>query len=253
MRLDVPGATLHYETRGSGPALLMIPGGPTDAHAFDGLAPLLTGTVITYDPRGLGRSTSEPGAITVHQQAEDALAVLDAVTREPADVFAHSGGAITALALVAKHPERLRTAVLLEPPLVELLPEADRMREETAEVVAAYEEGGIAAAGAVFAKQSGFDGPEGPPDPGFMANLDVFFGQMYAPIGEFHADLDAVLAATTRIEVGVGTTSKGEVAHRASVALAAALGRAPVEFPGDHAGFGTDPRASADVLRRLLS
>jgi pimeloyl-ACP methyl ester carboxylesterase len=253
MRLDVPGAALHYETRGSGPALLLIPGGPTDAHAFDGLAPLLTGTVITYDPRGLGRSTCEPGPITVHQQAEDALAVLDAVTRAPADVFAHSGGALTALALVAKHPERLRTAVLLEPPLVGLLPEAGRMREETAEVLAAYQEGGVAAAGAVFARQSGFDGPEGPPDPGFLANLDVFFGRMYAPIGDFHPDLAAVRAAATRIEVGVGTTSKGDVAHRASVALAEQLGQEPVEFPGDHAGFGTDPQGTADVLRRLLS
>jgi pimeloyl-ACP methyl ester carboxylesterase len=253
MRLDVPGATLHYETRGSGPALLLVPGGPTDAHAFDGLAPLLAGTVITYDPRGLGRSTCEPGPITVHQQTEDALAVLDAVTGAPADVFAHSGGALTALGLVAKYPERLRTAVLLEPPLVGLLPEAGRMREETAEVLAAYQEGGIAAAGAVFARQSGLDGPEGPPDPGFMANLDVFFGRMYGPIGEFHADLDAVRAASTRVVVGVGATSKGEVAYRASVALAEKLGQEPVEFPGDHAGFGTDPHGTANVLRRLLS
>lgn len=253
MRLDVPGAALRFETSGDGPALLMIPGGPTDAHAFDGLAPLLAGTVITYDPRGLGRSTCESGDITVAQQAQDALAVLDAVTREPADVFAHSGGALTALALIAKHPGRLRTAILLEPPLVELLPEADRMREETVEVLTAYREGGIAAAGAVFAKQSGFDGPEGPPDPGFLANLEVFFGQMYGPIGDFHADLDAVRAAATRVEVGVGTTSKGDVAYRAAVALAAELGKEPVEFPGDHAGFGTDPQGSADVLRRLLS
>ncbi len=251
MRLDVPGATLHYEVDGSGPALLLIPGGPADGRAFAGLAPLLPGTVITYDPRGLGRSTCEPGDITVERQAEDVLALLDEVGSDPADVFAHSGGAITALALVAKHPTRLRTAVLLEPPLVELLPEAGLMREETAEVLDAYRKDGIQGAGAVFAKQSGIEGP--PPDAAMMANLDVFFGQMYGPLGEFHADLDAVRAAATRVEIGVGTTSKGEVAHRAAVAVAGKLGREPVEFPGDHAGFGADPHGTADVLRRLLS
>jgi len=252
MRLDAPGATLHYETAGSGPALLMIPGGPTDRRAFAGLAPLLTGTrtVVTYDPRGLGRSTCEPGDITVDTQAEDALALLDTVGA-PADVFAHSGGALTCLALVAKHPERVRTAVLLEPPLVELLPEAGRMRAEAAEVLDAYRQGGIEQAGAVFAKQTEMDGP--PPDPGVMANLDVFFGQMYGPLGDFHADLDSVRAAATRVEVGVGTTSRGEIAYRAAVAVAGRLGQEPVEFPGDHAGFGADPRASADVLLRLLS
>lgn len=245
MRLDVPGATLHYDLRGSGPALLLIPGGPTDGRAFAALAPLLDRTVITYDPRGLGRSTCEPGDITVERQAEDALAVLG--DREPADVFAHSGGALTALALVAKHPDRLRTAVLLEPPLVELLPE-DHQADE---VLDAYRKGGVEGAGAVFARASGLDGP--PPDAAMMANLDVFFGRMYGPLGDFHADLDAVRAAATRVEIGVGTTSTGEVAHRAALALAERLGRHPVEFPGDHAGFGTDPQGTANVLRHLLN
>lgn len=251
MRLDVPGATLYYDISGSGPVLLLIPGGPTDGRAFAALAPLLAGTVVTYDPRGLGRSTCETGDITVAQQAEDALSILDAVGTEPADVFAHSGGALTALALVARHPGRLRTAVLLEPPLVELLPEAARLRAESAEVLDAYRDGGLERAGAVFAEQTGMTGP--PPDPGMMANLDVFFGQMYGPLGDFHADLETVRTAATRVEVGVGTTSIGEVAHRAAVELAIRLDRKPVEFPGDHAGFGADPRASAAVLRRLLS
>jgi pimeloyl-ACP methyl ester carboxylesterase len=246
MRLDVPGAALHYDIRGSGPALLLIPGGPSDGRAFAGLAPLLDGTVITYDPRGLGRSTCEPGDITVTQQAEDALALLG--DRQPADAFAHSGGALTALALVAKHPGRLRTAVLLEPPLVE------QQAHQTREVLDAYRKDGVQGAGAVFARQSGLDGLDGPPpDAAMMANLDVFFGQMYGPLGDFRADLDAVRAAATRVEIGVGTTSKGEVAHRAAVALAERLGRRPVEFPGGHAGFGTDPQGTADVLRRLLS
>src|ERR1039457_3150973 len=58
--LDVPGARLYYERRGSGPLLLMI-GSPTDSTAFARLATALAGdyTVVTYDPRGLGNSSRE--------------------------------------------------------------------------------------------------------------------------------------------------------------------------------------------------
>ena len=51
--LKVPGATLYYEVIGSGPVLLCIPGGPTDAGLFADLASRLAGryTVVSYDPR----------------------------------------------------------------------------------------------------------------------------------------------------------------------------------------------------------
>jgi len=56
--LKVPGARLYYEVQGSGPVLLMIPGGPTDAGVFAGLAGFLADryTVVPYDPRGNSRS-----------------------------------------------------------------------------------------------------------------------------------------------------------------------------------------------------
>jgi pimeloyl-ACP methyl ester carboxylesterase len=56
--LQLSGTTLYYETRGSGPVLLLIAGGGTDAGIFEGLASFLAHdyTVITYDPRGNSRS-----------------------------------------------------------------------------------------------------------------------------------------------------------------------------------------------------
>jgi pimeloyl-ACP methyl ester carboxylesterase len=56
--LDVPGTRLHYETYGSGPLLLMVPGANGSADAFKAVAEHLAEqhTVVTYDRRGFSRS-----------------------------------------------------------------------------------------------------------------------------------------------------------------------------------------------------
>jgi pimeloyl-ACP methyl ester carboxylesterase len=86
---DVPGARLYYETRGSGPVLLLLPGGTADARIFAGIAPLLSDryTVVTYDPRGLSRSTLDvlpEDARIVEIFADDAQRLLGALGGEPA-------------------------------------------------------------------------------------------------------------------------------------------------------------------------
>lgn len=251
---------LHTEVTGSGPTLLLIPGGPLDGTVFAGLAARLADefTVVTYDPRGLSRSATEDrDQITVDGQAADALAILDAVGGGPADVFGHSGGALTTLRLIERHPDRVRTAVLMEPPLVRLLPDAAHIMAEDRKVAEAYAQGGAWAAIGVFMAQAGLDGDAGGEAPSqealaaLEANFDVFFGRMYRSIGEYEPDFAALRA--TRIEVGVGTTTVGDQANRAAVAFAERLGQQVVEFPGDHNGFEADPEGSAAVLRKLLS
>src|SRR5437870_13686929 len=92
-RLAVPGASLYYEVRGSGPVLLMMPGGPADAGAFRRIAEPLASdyTVVTYDPRGLSHSPLD-GPIQderiVQTAADDVHRLLAAITKEPAFVFA---------------------------------------------------------------------------------------------------------------------------------------------------------------------
>jgi pimeloyl-ACP methyl ester carboxylesterase len=93
--LKVPGAHLYYEVRGSGPVLLLMPGGPADATGFRRIADELAAhhTVVTYDPRGLSRSQLE-GPLDeerlIEVFADDVHRLLAAVTREKADVIPNS-------------------------------------------------------------------------------------------------------------------------------------------------------------------
>jgi Alpha/beta hydrolase family len=107
--LEVPGGTVYYEVRGSGPLLLVI-GQPMTSGPFAPLADLLAEdhTVVTYDPHGLGESTVEDPAlaITPEIEADDLAHIVDAVGGGPADVFGSSGGAVAGLALAAGHSKR---------------------------------------------------------------------------------------------------------------------------------------------------
>ncbi|MEU4332072.1 alpha/beta fold hydrolase [Nonomuraea dietziae] len=261
--LEVPGARLYYEVRGSGPVLLLIPGGPTDAGVFAGLAAALADrhTVVAYDPRGNSRSTlSElPGDDLLDLHADDAAALLALFGDEPADVMGSSGGALMGLTLAARHPKRVRTLVAHEPPVVELLPEAARQREISAEIYDTYVRHGVGPAMRRFTEVSGLGGtaeamPAPPPEAQevMARNLDFFLAHTWRAFDGFTPDFDALRSGGARVVVGVGEGSEGQLAHRAALALAARLGAPPVVFPGDHGGFGARPEEFADLLHQVL-
>ncbi len=139
--LDVPGGRIYYEVRGSGPLLLVI-GQPMTSAPFAPLADVLAEerTVVTYDPHGLGLSTTDDLSkdVTPQVQADDLARLVDALGGEAADVFGSSGGAVTALALADRHPGRVRTVIAHEPPLIELLPDADHVRAVVDGIETAY-------------------------------------------------------------------------------------------------------------------
>ena len=129
--LDAPGAVLHYDMRSndasSEPVLLLI-GSPMGAAGFVTLAGHFTDrTVVTYDPRGAGRSKRTDGASrsTTEEHADDLHRLIGALDAGPVDIFASSGGAVNALALVARHPEQVRTLVAHEPPAAQELPDRE--------------------------------------------------------------------------------------------------------------------------------
>jgi pimeloyl-ACP methyl ester carboxylesterase len=278
-RLDVAGAALHYEVRGSGPLLLVV-GQPMTADAFAPLADVLAAdhTVLTYDPRGLGASTvQDPAlAVTPEVEADDLALVLDALGAWPADVFGSSGGAVTALALAVRHPERVRTVVAHEPPVTELLPDATNIRTAVDAVEQAYRSGGPGAGWSAFVSlvmhqgpvtEAGIapvswppPGPETPatddvpppPSPEQLAHDELFFLRMLKPFTRYRPEVDTLRSGQPRVVVGVGATSQRELAVRSAAALAERLGSAPVAFPGEHGGFLGDPAGFAEVLRRVL-
>src|SRR3954454_3560521 len=157
--VTVPGARLYYEVRGAGPLVLVI-GSPMASADFASLADALAGdhTVVTYDPRGHANSTIDnpEEESTPESRADDIAAILDDLGAESADMLGSSGGAVTGLALVARHPGRVRTLVAHEPPLLELLPDAEEQRLATADIVATFRAEALHAAWRKFMVNAGF-------------------------------------------------------------------------------------------------
>jgi pimeloyl-ACP methyl ester carboxylesterase len=233
-------------------------------------------TVITYDPRGLGRSTRHDGRVenTPTVQAEDVHAVIQALGAGPVDMFASSGGAITALALVAAHPDDLATLVAHEPPLIEVLPDAAAAHRAQAGTRDAYEARGFGAGMAAFIAMTSWRGiftddyfALPPADPAMFGmpsgddgtRGDPLLSDRSWAITNYRPDVDALAAAPTRIVIGVGEESDGVFTGRTSAATADLLGQQPTVFPSHHGGFvGGDtpyagkPEEFARTLRAVL-
>lgn len=263
--LDAPGARLYYEVRGAGPLVALV-GAPMDATSFAALADLLAAdhTVLRTDPRGINRSrAAEPHLDSTPQlRAADLARLLVHLDAGPAAVFGSSGGAVTALALALAqyHAELVHTVVAHEPPLDELLEDRDRLREQTEDIIATHLAGDVTGAWAKFLAQADIALPEGvfevvfggDRDPQQAADEHFFFAHELRSTTRWEPDITALLAGPTRLVVGIGEESAGQGCDRTSRALAAALGVAPVIFPGDHTGFLDDPAAFADRLRAVL-
>jgi pimeloyl-ACP methyl ester carboxylesterase len=268
--LKVPGATLYYEVRGSGPVLLCITGGPTDAGMFTDLAGRLAEryTVVTYDQRGHSRSTldGEPEDIPVALHADDAAAVLGAVGTEPAYVYGNSGGGTIGLELVVRRSGLVRTLVAHETFLMELLPDAARWRSEFDDIAELYRAEGVMAAMGRFGAIVEDGGPryseemqQTPPTPeaqemmGRMAgNFDLFIAHELQLNGGYVPDLDALRHAPTRIVSAAGENSGEQAARRSAIALAERLGIPVTHLPGAHGGWGSDPQEFADRLHQVF-
>lgn len=279
--LEASGATLAYDVRGDGsgdtPVLFLI-GSPMGAAGFGTLAGHFTDRrVMTYDPRGVERSekTDSASPSTPDEHADDLHRLIQALDAGPVDLFASSGGAVNALALVARHPDDVRTLVAHEPPLASLLPDREAALAACRAIHDTYQRSGWGAGMAHFIAVVSHKGPmtdeiagQPGPDPAMFgmpidddgSRTDPMLGQNMITCTHYEPDFDALRATSTRIVVAAGAGSEGEMANRGAFAAAERLGADPVIFPSDHAGFlggeygqTGDPDAFAAKLRQVLT
>ncbi|HET9973775.1 MAG TPA: alpha/beta hydrolase, partial [Streptosporangiaceae bacterium] len=261
--------------------ILLIIGSPMCADGFVTLAGHFTDrTVVTYDPRGAGRSPRTDGALvtSVDEHADDLHRLISALEDQgsgPVDIFASSGGAVNALALVARHPEQVRTLVAHEPPAFAELPDREAALAVCDDIHATYERSGFGPAMAKFIAVISLEGPipadyadQPAPDPAAFglpagddgSRNDPLLGLNMPSCPAYEHDFDALRAVPTRVVIGVGEESAQMAAGRAGTAVAARLGTPPVTFPGGHGGFlGGEygdpgkPDEFAATLRTVLS
>jgi pimeloyl-ACP methyl ester carboxylesterase len=255
--LAADGATLTYDVRpgdGTGPALVLI-GSPMGAGGFATLASHFADrTVVTYDPRGVERSVKDDPTTesTPQQHAEDIHRIITEIGGGPVDLFASSGGAVNALALVAAHPDDVRTLIAHEPPLAGLVPDRDGALKACVVIRDAYAESGFGAGMARFISVVSHAGPFTPdffeqpaPDPAMFGmpaeddgnRTDPLLHQNIITCTHYEPAFDRLAAAPTRIVIGVGEESGETLAARAARATAARLGIEATIFPSDHGGF----------------
>ena len=280
--LTTGDAAIAYDVYGplppaGGHPLLLMVGQPMTASGFATLASYLPDrTVVAYDPRGLGRSTRADGRVdnSPTVQAGDVHALIEALGAGPVQMFASSGGAVTALALVAAHPGDVTTLVAHEPPLVTVLPDAEQAQRAQAAVRDAYEANGEGAGMAAFIAMTSWPGEfteayfaQPPADPAAFGMPVHDDGSRDSPllsdrswaITRYRPDVDALVAGPTRIVIAVAEESGDGFTGRTSRAIAELLGQEATVFPSHHGGFlGPEsgypgkPEAFAQALRDVL-
>jgi pimeloyl-ACP methyl ester carboxylesterase len=284
--LSLPDVDLVYDVRGPVPTddgrpLLFMIGQPMCADGFADLAAQFPDrTVVTYDPRGLGRS-SERRDGRDDQRPEIQAADLHALKEHlagsgPVDVFGSSGGAVAGLTWASLFPDDIATLVAHEPPSTWLLPDAEAADRAFRAVRDTYQAGGQGRGMAQFIGVTSWRGEftdeyfaQPPADPAMFGmpteddgrRDDPLLSERSATVTTYRYDLDALRLGGTRVVVGVAEESGDTFTGRTTRALAERLGEDAVVFPSHHGGFvgggPENPYAGKPVefgvtLRRVL-
>lgn len=261
LTLDVPSGVLTYDVREAAAPTDEVPlvliGLPMGAEGFNTLASHFTDrTVVTYDPRGVERSTRDlsteaelPGIAT---HADDVHRVIAAVGGGPVDLFASSGGAVVALELAASHPADVRTVVAHEPPLPSVLPDRDAMVAAMTDMHDTYQAKGFGAAMAKFIAMVMYQGEvtadhltRPAPDPAMFglpteddgARDDLMLGVNMIVLPPYEPRYESLVADGPRLVIGVGEDTGDAMTGRSARGVAERLGSEAVVFPGGHGGF----------------
>jgi pimeloyl-ACP methyl ester carboxylesterase len=201
-------------------------------------------------------------------------AVIETLGAGPVEMFASSGGAVTALAVVAAYPDDLVTLVAHEPPLISVLPDAAAAERARAAVRDAYEARGSSAGMAAFIAMTSWrreftyeyfaqPAPDpvafGMPTEDDGSRDDPLLSDRSWAVSSYHPHVEALAAAPTRVVIAVGEESQSTFTGRTSAATADLLGQLAIVFPSHHGGFlggesgyAGQPEAFARKLREVL-
>jgi len=257
--LRVPGARLYYETHGTGPCMVMIPGAGGTAGVFGMVAEQLAThfTVVLYDRRGFSRSDldgPQDQGCRLATDADDVRRLIEHVGVGPATVFGSSSGAIVALTALTNHPAAVSTAVAHEPPAVRLLPDGQQWLILWRRVYDLYRASGAEPATTLFRART-FPQSDvqimthAPRNP---ANAAYWFEHELRQYPAVELDLDTLQVRADRIVLVAGRNSVGYPCREVAAALAGTLGRTLVDLPGGHIGFVSAPAEFAHELLATL-
>ncbi|MEU4603939.1 alpha/beta hydrolase [Kribbella sp. NPDC023972] len=274
--VDTVASVLHVERAGDGPTVVLVPGGGGDAAIYQQLVPLLARrfSVITYDRRGNSRSRWKNGRqdVGLDGQAADVVAILDHAGLDQAFVFGSSAGALITLTLLTSYADRLAGAVVHEPPVIRVLPDAAERQvlfDDVARIAAA--EGSLPAmlkfaattmekpprlfesrvgrtVGATGVRLANLVVPKGNDMRRLFGNAELLIGAEMPLFVRYQPDLAALRGTGVRWAFGVGEASEGRYYSRPARQLGADLGVPCLEFPGGHLGY---QQHAEEFARRL--
>jgi acetyltransferase/esterase len=262
----VPGASLYYELRGTGPLLLLIAGGNGDAVSFRRVGDALADryTVVAYDRRGFSRSALDAPVprLRIKTDSDDAYRLLSQLSAEPGFVFGSSSGAIVAIDLLARHPLQCRRVIAHEPPIATVLPDGAQWLEFFDAVYDTYRRFGANTAMQSFSARIGLrdiEQPlrraEMPQEKGNMAhrNRDFWLQHELRQYPRFVVDVAALKAAMPRLVLAGGRDSQEYFPYGPNTVLASLIDSKVVDFPGGHVGYATHPSEFALRLAEVLA
>jgi acetyltransferase/esterase len=249
--LEVPGARLYYETHGSGPVMVMIPGATGTADSFRRLTEHVAAhyTVVLYDRRGFSRSQLHGPQDYAHRletDVDDIGRLIEHLSDKPATVFGTSSGGIVALKVLTRHPSVVRTLVPFEPPAVRLLRDGQKWVDFFFGVYDLYRQSGMEPALKKFREQAFAESDRqhmaaAPKNESTLANATYWFEHELRQYPSVNLDPDALQAHADRIVPMAGRKSRGYPCYEVNVELGKKLGRNLIELPGGHIGFLTQP------------
>ncbi|GAB5585277.1 hypothetical protein Unana1_00177 [Umbelopsis nana] len=219
--LDVSGARLYYETEGSGPVLVMVPGANGDNNVFKPVRAFLKHnfTVVTYDRRGFSQSEltgPQDYDRRLETDADDVQSLISHLTKEPAVVFGSSSGAIVALKVLSRYPSSVRAVSVYDLKAESGIPAA--MQKFTS-ILSNRSDAMLMAADSPMKRSS-------------------------------NPDLDAIKQNADKLILAVGLASENDFPSLPAKELSKALNRPSLALPGGHLGYVAEPE---DFARQLIA